>query len=93
MGMFDWINVKINCPNCDKPLGGFQSKDSNCALDLIDPDYVVNFYTTCNHCKKWVEFIRPNFPEVHKPRDTPFSLKEIKELGFVLAKESRYRLP
>ena len=84
MGIFDWVNVNLPCPHCGKDLYSFQTKDGNPYSNCVDPDQISNFYTECDHCKKWVEYHR-DFES--KPRETPFGLHEIKELGFKLLSE------
>lgn len=85
MGMFDWVNVKMDCPKCGKLISGFQSKDSACCLDIIDPEYVSSLYTSCPHCKSWISFDRSEeLLRINKPRSVPFSREEIEILGFVL---------
>jgi len=64
MGMYDYIKHEANCPNCGKPLEGFQSKDGPCNLKTLKPQQVSNFYTECEKdksedkggCGAWVEF-------------------------------------
>jgi DNA-directed RNA polymerase subunit RPC12/RpoP len=56
MGMFDYVDLKIECPYCGVILEGFQSKDSKCELDIISPKEVNNTYTSCDNCGKWVEY-------------------------------------
>ncbi len=64
MGMFDIIKFRMECPRCKKDMGEFQSKDKKCYMELLDFWEVNNFYTSCEHCRTWVEFTikgkRPN---------------------------------
>lgn len=63
MGLYDYINFKMNCPRCKKDMGEFQSKDGDCGMETLDWWEVDNFYTSCEHCRTWVEFTlgkRPN---------------------------------
>ena len=57
MGMFDYVEYEANCENCGKPLRDFQSKDSHCLMDTIQPSEVDGFYTSCAHCMTWHDFI------------------------------------
>ena len=87
MGLFDYVNVEISCPSCGKKLSGFQSKDSYCEMDLIDPTEVCEFYSDCD-CGAWIEFSRRhNCDEEPKHRSEPYTLEEIKELGFSLKED------
>ena len=65
MGMFDWIEFKIPCPNCGTEVKDFQSKDGNCELqrltvkELVQQSYGnAKFYTNCPNikCNMWIEF-------------------------------------
>lgn len=81
MGMFDWVNVQIKCPKCGNTVKDFQTKDSSCGLEIIDPTYITNFYSPCRHCNNWIEFSRnPATLQGHRP--TPFSIEEIENMGF-----------
>jgi len=82
MGMFDDVNVVIACPDCGKDVTEFQTKDHYCALKLIDPTEIDNFYTSCE-CGRRIEFNKP--PTFTKPRENPFTLDEITELGFKMS--------
>ena len=84
MGLFDWVNVKILCPYCRMSLDGFQTKDGKPYCHCVDPDQISNFYTECDHCKKWVEFHRD---VEYKPREIPCGLYEVQKLGFKLLSE------
>lgn len=61
MGMFDYVKVGgVHCPDCDVPLTGWQTKDSDCTLDTIkDLSQLRRFYTTCPECDEWFEFRLP----------------------------------
>ena len=58
MGMFDYINYECVCPVCKNKIDGFQSKDSDCVLDMLETEEVNNFYKLCDFCGVWVEFFR-----------------------------------
>lgn len=81
MGMFDYVNAEIECPNCGRSVFGFQSKDGACIMQTVDPNCVSNFYSSCAGCKTWIEFSRePLEPATCRP--TPFDRREIESLGF-----------
>ena len=88
MGMFDNVNVRIDCPNCGETVEDFQSKDSYCELGTIDPTRIDRFYGTCDNCNLWIEFLKPIDERRSPHRKEPFNLKEIHELGFVLANKT-----
>lgn len=82
MGMFDEVNFKMGCPKCGKPVSGFQTKDLDCTMDMVEPDAIRNFYSSCRECGTWIEFSR--VPSRTPPRETPLSLDEVKALGFTM---------
>lgn len=55
MGMFDYVNVNLKCPNCGEKVGGFQTKDGSCVLGHLNFNDVMNFYSDCEKCKCWIE--------------------------------------
>ena len=62
MGMFDYINFKIKCPNCKSNLNNFQSKDGSCVLNHLEFWEVDNFYDSCPICNTRIEYnIRKRF--------------------------------
>lgn len=63
MGMFDYVDYKdTKCPYCTEELVTkhdpfpFQSKDADCNLEVVTPDKVKNFYTTCPSCSAFVSY-------------------------------------
>jgi hypothetical protein len=58
MGLFDNVNFAMACPQCARPLRGFQSKDRDCNMDMLEIDDVQQFYTICHGCNYWIEFSR-----------------------------------
>lgn len=82
MGMFDYVNVSMPCPNCGEVIEQFQSKDAACELDTVEPDGLQCFYDYCG-CGAWVEFSRPS-PEGMPKRDRPRTREEVEAMGFVL---------
>lgn len=83
MGMFDYVNVSMPCPNCGTVIDQFQSKDDACNLDTIEPDGLACFYESCCKCGAWVEFNRPR-PDPAPKRDKPWTREEVESMGFVL---------
>ncbi len=51
MGMFDYVKYDEVCEKCGDTLMDFQSKDSQCTLDIIEPSEVGVFYSWCDGCK------------------------------------------
>jgi len=82
MGMFDTVNVEINCPKCGAAVDDFQSKDGACDLVLIEPDAVDHFYSGCPRCGGWISFNRSYKPI--ESRVEPYSRREVERLGFVM---------
>jgi hypothetical protein len=56
--MFDWIMYQDNCPMCDKPLNGFQSKDGPCDMKMLQPEEVGKFHNRCEDdgCDTWINY-------------------------------------
>jgi len=57
MGMYDNIEFKATCDQCGQELSDFQSKDGPCNLAILSPRDVKNFYTSCNKCNTWHEWL------------------------------------
>ena len=83
MGMFDWVHFEMECPTCGAAVNGFQSKDSACNLDTIEPDTLRNFYSSCPKCKAWIEFSKPVSEGTALRRDS-LTLDEVSAMGFVM---------
>jgi len=60
MGMYDKITVppETACIECGYPISGFQSKDGPCLLKTLDYTQVDQFYSSCDNCGHWNEYIR-----------------------------------
>ena len=58
MGMFDYVEFEYACPECGKVIRNWQSKDGDRALSNLTPSDVDNFYTSCDECMTWIEFVR-----------------------------------
>jgi hypothetical protein len=58
MGMYDLINYEMICPNCEKKVDGFQTKDLSCQMETFNPDQCDNFYSICDYCDARIEFDR-----------------------------------
>ena len=54
--MFDWVNYEMKCPKCKTKIDGFQSKDGECCLSMLEVGDVANFYSSCDTCNTWIEF-------------------------------------
>ena len=83
MGMFDYVNVMIDCPNCTETLKDSQTKSHDCLLSVLDSTEVDYFYTYCD-CGEKITFERNSNRPYKEHRPTPFSLEEVKSLGFTL---------
>ena len=62
MGMFDYVDISIKCPECLEWVSGFQSKDGPCRLLTIPLERVDSLHAKCKNCGKWLEFYR-RYPE------------------------------
>ncbi len=85
MGMFDWVDVgkePVPCPFCDTPIRNeWQTKSTDCFLDTVSWQQTTSFYTTCQKCNAWVEYVRDEEPE--RPRFEGFTLLPARKLGAV----------
>ena len=82
MGMFDYVNFKMPCPECGKEVTGWQTKDTSCDMNEVEPDVTNNFYAPCD-CGCWIEFYRPSHQNKQK-RDVPLTKAEVEALGFAM---------
>lgn len=83
MGVYDNVNISIECPNCKKEVTNFQTKDTNGWFETVDYWECDHFYSSCDYCNAWIDFDRK------KPKpEVPLSDYEMK---FVLStrKESQ----
>ena len=61
MGMYDTvIGITRDCEKCGEPLKDWQSKDGECDLKELNYWEVDNFYTSCDVCDTWHEYILKN---------------------------------
>ena len=58
MGMFDYVNYEMGCPECGSKVSDFQSKDGMCILGELEYWEVDNFYSQCKNCHLWIDFSR-----------------------------------
>lgn len=84
MGMFDYVHVQIECPDCGTTLNDWQSKDAACCMDVISPEQVDRFYASCDNCGRRVEFSRAKTRDNFTLRDKPYNSTEVTEMGFKL---------
>lgn len=81
MGMFDDVHFEMSCPECSKTVTGFQSKDLDCTLSVVEPDSLQNFYSSCPNCEAWIEFSRQRAPL----REKSLTLAEVEDMGFKMS--------
>lgn len=59
MGMYNWVDFEIECPNCGGKIDSFQSKPWNGKLERLDPWNVEEeFHDGCDQCGAWIEYVR-----------------------------------
>lgn len=58
MGMYDSIDLEMDCPNCGDKYLEFQTKEGHCVLDILEPQAVESFYTVCGTCDAHIVFKR-----------------------------------
>jgi len=57
MGMFDYINIGIECPECKNKVNDFQSKDGPCSLLTLDLWEIDHCYCLCGNCGSWIDLV------------------------------------
>ena len=57
MGMFNYVNFEMPCPKCGKTVRGFQTKDGDVSMELVEIEAVITMYSTCE-CGHWIELSR-----------------------------------
>jgi len=58
MGMFDWVEFKMECPMCKAMLSGFQTKDLENQLNTVNYKSTRNFYGCCDRCATSIHFYK-----------------------------------
>ena len=58
MGMFNYVDFECECPQCGDTITGFQTKDGNLVMKTVHPNSVGSFYSSCDNCGRWVDFVR-----------------------------------
>lgn len=75
MGVYDDVDIEIDCPTCGAKVDGFQTKDGPmCFKTLVvgipfkwDIPYILKnltlkAYSTCDKCRSWIEISIPLIP-------------------------------
>jgi len=57
MGMYDNVKFESKCRNCGYILDKWQTKDKECLLRTYEAKDVNNFYTICDDCGEWHEYL------------------------------------
>lgn len=80
MSLFDYVDFKCRCPNCNRMVTGFQSKDGDCMLNKVNISHVRSWNAKCI-CGTWLEFERYGVPRVQikmiSPKRRPAKWVEI----------------
>ena len=83
MGMFNWVNYQMNCPECGHLVTGFQTKDESLVslyLENVEINQIGKFYSECDNCGLWIEFILKRPPNItiddFEMKTTRFNTKE-----------------
>lgn len=50
MGMFDYVDFEMSCPDCGALLKDWQSKDRECNLEILPVTTVEHLMTSCDTC-------------------------------------------
>ena len=88
MGMFNEVNFRMKCPKCGEEVTGFQTKHGTLLLDIVEPDTVNSFYSSCDNCfdsgiTTWINFSRDPKKIPVVVRKNPLTEEEVIDMGFV----------
>lgn len=81
MGMFNYVNFEMPCPKCGKTVRGFQTKDGDASMRLVEIEAVLTMYSTCE-CGYWIELSRVPPPAVAVTPKAPATLEQATAIGF-----------
>jgi len=57
MGLFNFVQISIDCPVCKNTIPEFQTKEGkDFPFSLVDFTEVNNFYAICPQCQSFIEF-------------------------------------
>ncbi len=67
MGMFDWVDYECDCPVCGDKVTGFQTKETECELEIVSPEKAQFFYSKCEKCGAWLQaqYVPPTKASIH----------------------------
>lgn len=61
MGLYDWIDLDMKCPNCNKnTFVEFQTKDIGCTFNpiffghIMEEEEIVSFLGSCEYCQCFI---------------------------------------
>ena len=54
MGIFDYVEYEMHCPDCGSVLRNFQSSSEECTMAHLKPRDVSHMYDMCLSCKAFV---------------------------------------
>ena len=57
MGMFDYVDYEMKCPECGHKVKDFQTKDTSCTMGTVKPHQTIHFYASCPNekCRAWID--------------------------------------
>ena len=83
MGLFNWVNYEMECPECGHLVVGFQTKDESLVtlyLEKVEINQIGKFYSECDECGLWIEFSLKRPPNItiddFEMKTTRFNTKE-----------------
>ena len=84
MGLFNWVNYEMKCPECGHLVTGFQTKDESqipLYLETVEVNQILSkFYSECDNCGLWIEFFFKTPPNItidnFEMKTTRFRTKE-----------------
>lgn len=81
MGMFNYVNFEMQCPKCSEAVRGFQTKDGDGSMNLVEIEAVMTMYSTCE-CGRWIELSRVLPPVDAVIPKAPATLEQAIAIGF-----------
>jgi hypothetical protein len=60
MGIFNYVDYKMNCPECFHLITDFQTKDESIVslcMETVSLNQISRFHGSCNNCGLWINFV------------------------------------
>ena len=67
MGMFNYVDYQMNCPECSHSITDFQTKDESIVslcMETVTLNQISRFHGSCDNCGLWINFFLKRPKEV-----------------------------